>query len=205
MPTEEVVILGCTRAGIMLCIGGMVIDSGKSLRLKREEDFTFWPTYTDFKIGKCFDITYETSENLNNPHHVEDVLVHKSRFTRELSSEDIIALLKRHAAIAHSDDPRSAFNYRDEQPIINDQGTCYVSEKDVGRLLNSIGFWLSTQELHYRDGRYFGDNLRFKYVGHADPIDVIPNGTIVRLSTAGLWQGKQFPERRSYLQLSGWF
>lgn len=205
MPTEEIVILGNTRAGILLCVGGLIIESGLSLRLRRV-DFPFCPTHTEFRIGKCFTVSYEKIDNAENPHHVEDAIVHNSRFTREMNGEEILMLLDRHKLVTDSEDPRDAFRFiGDTHPIQLDGEALYIPEADTGRMRNSIGFWRSDRDLRFHNDRYFGDNIRVKYVGRAEPIDTIKSGSVVRLSTSQLWKGKQFADRRSYVQLSGWF
>jgi hypothetical protein len=78
----------------------------------------------------------------------------------------------------------------------------------------STGYWFPNQPLtrltndkgkvyyQYKDTKY---NLKMSYVGFANPIPVITQGTLVRLSLARWWQPKDSPEERCYLQISGWY
>jgi hypothetical protein len=98
--------------------------------------------------------------------------------------------------------------------ITTDSGGAYLPP--TGRMPScSTGFWLCDQEVRvsqYEDHgiRYWIPDAReirgFKYVGMDDPIDIIPSGSLIRLS---LSRWGEFPpgvgERRCYLQLSGWY
>jgi hypothetical protein len=93
-------------------------------------------------------------------------------------------------------------------------GSRYVEEG--GRIpSNSVGFWRLPWRLFQRryndDGRVKHRYVAAKrygfsvtYVGLANPIEVIPRGSLVRVSLARWHQFPDQPSRRCWLQLSGW-
>jgi len=98
-------------------------------------------------------------------------------------------------------------------------GTFYISEDENGCGVpqNSTCFWLCDMEIRRKDSygkiRYnYNDGTRhwgydITYVGlEENPVQIIPKGTLVRLSLAHWWkpQGSE-DEERCYLQLSGWY
>jgi len=191
----------------MVCIGGLSLGDAESFRLVRP-DFPFWKSYDEFAIGKCYKIEYQLSQNRENPHHVENVVVTNRRHLHDMTKQDIITFLRKYDLIVHSDDPRDVFSFTGvNHPIQYDRrfGKFYAVEQEVNRLLNSVGFWEYPGDLNYVNKEYCGKNFRIKYVGCEKAIDIIPRGTIIRLSTSGLWKSENIPEKRSYMQVSGWF
>src|SRR5215510_8535711 len=97
--------------------------------------------------------------------------------------------------------------------------TTLESNKSVDRRGNlpkeSIGFWIPSNDLCRMDqegktrykcaGR--GRDIWITYVGFETPVDVLPHGTLLRVSLARWWQPEDASdwEERCYLQLSGWF
>jgi hypothetical protein len=82
--------------------------------------------------------------------------------------------------------------------------------------LHSTGFWIPHADLMlFKDARQrpryqYGahhQNREVPYVGLAEPVELIPAGTWVRVSLAQWWRPSDSPgvEERCYLQLSGWF
>ncbi|NQU06455.1 MAG: hypothetical protein HQ568_10210 [Calditrichaeota bacterium] len=205
MPTEEVVIVGKTKAGKMVCIGALSLKSAANMRLKNKR-FPFWKSNTKFEIGQCYKLTYRASTDDNNPHHSEDVTVVKNKLIRNMTQDDIIEFIHDKGSIVESEDPRYVFQYNGpNSPMRFDGASIYTPESDIEKLLNSVGFWICPFDLRESSGSYTGKNLRIKYVGVAPAIPVIKSDTIIRLSTAGLWQREGCDEYRSYLQISGWF
>ncbi|NQT35552.1 hypothetical protein HQ587_10215 [bacterium] len=205
MPSDEVVIVGKTKAGSMICIGALSLTNAVNFRLK-DRRFPFWDEDVDFEIGQCYKLKYRRSKNRENPHHVEDVVVLKRKLLREMSREDIADFIRDKGRIVESEDPRYVFRTDNpDHPMILDGRSIYAPESSVDQLLNSVGFWISPFGLRESSGSYYGKGLRIKYVGVEPAVAIIKSGSIIRLSTATLWSKPEFPEPRSYLQLSGWF
>lgn len=80
---------------------------------------------------------------------------------------------------------------------------------------SSVGFWISDQDLtlnvdvkhyNYPSNNQFVSPKRFKYVGFVNKVDVIPKGTLLRMSLARWWKPEEVEiNKRCYLQLSGWY
>jgi len=88
-------------------------------------------------------------------------------------------------------------------------GSGYISENG-GIPTSSVGFWIPDKDLTRKD---FNDKVRYSYplrwrnisyVGFQNPVDLIPAGTLVRVSLARWWSPND-NEERCYLQLSGWY
>jgi|TARA_R110000744_G_scaffold136106_1_gene245866 hypothetical protein len=76
---------------------------------------------------------------------------------------------------------------------------------------NSVGFWICDRDLTYDGDKYYVynrgvlySNKRLPYKGVAEPIEIIPAGTLIRVSLAK-WLPSEHVEDRCYLQLSGWY
>jgi hypothetical protein len=210
---KQIIIVGKTFAGAALCIGG-IDREGKGYRLKRP-DFPFWDRHSGFEIGQEYEIVCEPFQNLENPHHVEDVIVHHKRNTgKNYSKSHIVELLKKLGIIVASADPRVAF-ISTREPHVMKQHTvrdyCYLDKEDVACIKNSVAFWRCPFDLPARESEY-GVNffnkehkINIKYVGAEKFVELLPAGLVIRLSTSGLWSPSEDRPLISYLQLSGWF
>lgn len=73
----------------------------------------------------------------------------------------------------------------------------------------STQFWIADENLIHAEefGKdyYYYKDIRIKFVGFQDIVDIIPQGTIIRLSLANWWKKNESTEERCYLQLSGWY
>ena len=76
----------------------------------------------------------------------------------------------------------------------------------------SVGFWVADNALtkkEYNGVRYNYPNTNgwrsLKFVGFDTPVNIIPAGTILRVSLARWWKQDENTEERCYLQLSGWY
>ena len=88
-------------------------------------------------------------------------------------------------------------------------GSGYISES-TGLPGRSTGFWIPDAPLIRDDRRYiYNDGLldrRLTFVGVTQPIDVILQGSLVRVSLARWWYRRNADpdfEERCYVQLSG--
>jgi len=93
-------------------------------------------------------------------------------------------------------------------------GAQYIAER-TGIPSYSTFFWRPDKPLDCCDD---AKRIRYRYplengvrtltfVGYQEPIDVIPAGSLIRVSLAHWWQPSDKPdyESRCYVQLSGWF
>lgn len=78
---------------------------------------------------------------------------------------------------------------------------------------NSVGFWISDIDLELVDKHYHYPSIntstpikRIPYVGFDPTVEVIPAGTLMRISLARWWKPEDSEiNERCYLQLSGWY
>ena len=212
--TSESIIVGKTRAGSRQCIGALTLD-GEALRLKKD-DFPFWDESDGFELFQKYRLEYSRVRNKQNPHHVEDVIVINKKMIGKCTQNELVDILVKHDLVVDSEDPRDVFEHNGtHNPFtIEGNGDLIAYEHHVNVLTNSVGFWRCPEDLelenvpwektHYC---YDSKGVRFKHVGFQEKIEVIPEETILRLSTAGLWVPKGqsgIIPKKSYMQLSGW-
>lgn len=196
--------------GSLYCVGGVDIESNKSVRLLQDNGYA-QPITTPFSVGQLWEINYTTRINPVPP-HTEDVLITGAP-TLLTESVDVKSVISQHfpSSGIWNGDPSCIFSGRTSRTI---NGAAYISQPNLP--LNSTGFWTPTSDLIYNQGYYettielYGfltTFYKFKYVGAATPpLKFIPSGTLVRLSLARWWKPDNNPdfELRCYVQLSGW-
>lgn len=203
----KVLIVGKTRMQNSACIGGLLLNDNKSVRLLQQNESNY-PKDTDFEIGQVWNIEFNPRSTVIPP-HIEDILVNRKTFVRDVPRlrEFLSGRIR-----PWTGSPDDLFDRR-IRATSNEGG--YISES-TGIPVCSTGFWIPDQTLVQNRS---GNKIRYRYpgvssvremtyVGFADPIESIPSGTLVRVSLARWWRppdaDKTF-EFRCYLQLSGWF
>jgi hypothetical protein len=201
----EVLILSKTHMGSQACVGGMVLETSRFVRLMTGPH-QYQPGNTELEVGQIWSIEFTPAPDVA-PHN-EDVIVIQKAFLRV--QNNLPQFLKANCEIWKGD-PSVIFNGL-LQWTSNGSG---FLRKNQTLPANSVGFWSSDKNLtledstiyNYPSGRLqFFKRRRLKYAGYADPLGVIPAGTIIRVSLAKWWvpQGVAI-EERCYLQLSGWY
>lgn len=202
---ERVVILGKTKMGVGVCVGGMIESTGRPVRLF-PVGATCHKSNTRFQIGDIWEMELRARPNPEPP-HVED---HDERRARLVSSIPDLAAFIMRMARPHVGEPTALFEGRLK---FRPTGTAFLG--NCGPLpASSVGFWITPREMvfaPYEDRpRYLmpGEpRLRVPYVGFAPTEKVIPAGSLVRLSLARWWANPNAPDvgPTCSLQLSGWF
>ena len=187
--------------GGRVCVGGIDRNLG-SLRLY-EAGGQFPPGNSPYEVGQVWEMTYQPKPHTKPP-PVEDVCVLERQ---PLGVQQHLADRLRGLVDTWQGDPRVLFD-----GLLRFTGRMrgYVEEPGVPN--RSTGFWLPERDMRFLrvDGKAYYRYMMWdlSYVGVADPIDVIPAGTLVRVSLARWWRpldaADGFPER-CYLQLSGWY
>lgn len=203
----EILITSKTHKGKAACVGGMIIRNNNFVRLLSPGN---WDQYadTDFDIGDIWDIQFSSREDVNPP-HIEDIIIGSKNYIKKV--ENISDFILNSGVEIFRGSPNRIFN-----DLLNWTGSGGGYIGDRHRLPNnSVGFWISDQDLemesdekhyHYSSNKAFAQVRRFPYVGFEPPINVIPSGTLMRVSLARWWkpEDSQMSER-CYLQLSGWY
>ncbi len=185
-----------------VCVGGIELDTGRSLRLLGSDSENLHQDHP-IRPGSIWDLTYEPRRPGLRPPHIEDVVVTHGR-----PIEDV-ANLK--SAIVEVAEPwecelEQIFDGRlDTTP----RGTPFVPNRPP-LPAGSTGFWIArrsaTLDGDWGNRYWFAGDGRIrsvKYVGMTWPADTIPHGALIRFSLA---RWAEFPpgvgEQRCYLQLS---
>jgi len=213
---ERVLIVARTRMGSGVCVGGLALDTNRSVRLLTREA-TLQPRLTEFQVGQIWEVDFRKVAHVESP-HVEDVTVFSKRLLEKVDSmrETLMPLIH-----PWTGGPESLF----DGMLTIDRARCYVSRS--GPIpQRSTGYWLldrplvfdkehvdKTQIKHnylmeYKEnvgGRTYTRTLTIPFVGYALPIDKIPAGTLARVSLARWFAPASVGEERCYLQLSGWY
>ncbi len=203
---KEVIILAKTRMKGAYCIGGM-LSNGQPVRLLNSQGFNQDMSIV-YKIGEVYSITYDTKPDCIPP-HVEDIMVrtsnHKYSFPNDEALVDYL-INKLSIKIWRG----SIENLFDNKLEWTSNGSGYVS-KYTKMPDNSAGFWISDKDLIRDDNdkkiryRYADSQKLISFVGLQEPVDIIPAGTLIRVSLARWWTPNEAKEKRCYLQLSGWY
>lgn len=200
----EVLIVSKTHMADNACVGGLVLDNNRYVRLLNRGNRN-QPTDTDLQIGQIWDINFITRDPLAPP-HVEDIIVLDRDFVGV--QNDLSQVIRDRDLVDWNGSINDAFDglLRWTQP-----GSGYISPD--GELPNrSVGFWISDRDMtrydNFQTDRYrypsANNNRTLKFVGYQTPIDVIPVGTIIRLSLTRIFTPPN-DVTGYWLQLSGWY
>lgn len=208
----KVLIVGKTRMGPGVCLGGIVLTDYRSVRLLPQTGYSH-PKNTPFNVGDIWNLDLqEISQCELTAPHTEDVKFIRSSLDKSLSMYKLKDRILR-IADAPFIQPSEVFC-----------GLLQFNQHKRGRVVPkhgvpvfSTGFWRFERALHSRQDDYGNIRYRYynsdessgvddaevkldvKYVGYDDPIDVIPPGAILRFSLS------HFYRDGFWLQLSGWF
>ena len=174
------------------------------------------------KVSECpceiydvWDLDYINSNQRPTP-HVEDVNV-ISRQKKSVLKDEIRQVGKLSQLLKQTNIPvfnGGLLSVFDRTLKATQYGTLFINKENVPSY--STCFWICDRDVHRRDFRgkhrynyndgskQWGYNI--SYVGLTDAIDIIPQGSLIRLSLAHRWSPEDSEdEERCYLQLSGWF
>lgn len=196
-----------------VCIGGVDIDKKRSVRLLDENGFHESISECPFNIWEIWEISYLSSNQRPAP-HIEDVNV-ISREKKGVLKNEFKNTIKLSQLLRQSNVPifsGKLTNCFDGKLQYTQNGTLFINEESVPNY--STCFWICDRPVirkdfrgktryNYNDGtRAWGYNI--SYVGLAEADDVIPIGSLIRLSLAHWWSPEDSEdEERCYLQLSG--
>ena len=210
---ERVLIVAKTRMPNNACVGGLLLNTNRSVRLLTGRG-SYQPIDTPFNVGEVWDIAFRTSGELIPP-HIENIDVSRARLLGPMPH--FLSTLTPRVQPWHGG-PSLLFDN-----LLTFEGKSAYLSRTNGTPGCSTGYWLPgtalTLDLDYHHGQpYYRVNytsesagnsrpaiLYIKYVGFADPIPQIPVGTLVRVSLAHWWMKPGERLARCYLQLSGWY
>ena len=202
----KVLIVAKTRMGSGACIGA-ITEEGESVRLIPFNEDPHDGANREYEVGDVWEISAKPATSLVPPHN-ENIIVYKKQHlltTKEL--EGAIELLMPPTI----GDPTVLYEGLLQ---LTGSGALYIA-KQSGVPPYSTTFWRPDQSL-MRDTA--GKRVRYRYptengdytltfVGFQEPLEVIPAGTLLRVSLAHWWRPEDTPDAEEccYAQLSGWF
>lgn len=195
-----------------VCVGGLDIDEHRSVRLLDNNGRHETADACPYNIFDVWDIDYVMKSATVLPHSAEDAYVSKRQRLFKVSIErpDFISMLIRNGINVYEGNICNAFCGMLDS---TDNGRLYIARPNVPD--HSTCFWICDRDL--RRDLFHGINYRYndgtsrwgykiKYVGvDEETLEVIPKGTLIRLSLAHWWDTNGTTEDRCYLQLSGYF
>ena len=206
----QVVILGKTRMGDGICLGGLEVQSGRSIRLLPAHGKVH-PVDTRYKLGEVWDLELdEAPRSEKTAPHTEDIRVLGGRRMRPANPRKLRDYIVDRIG-APFVKPHELFDRRVNFTL---NRRAYISP-ETGIPLYSTGFWrmekslsLEVSESHgKRSYRYAvaDGSLNVKFVGVQEPLESIPPETVLRFSLSHWFQVPQTATAGFWLQLSGWF
>ena len=202
----KVLIVAKTRMGGGACIGA-ITEEGKSVRLIPFNEDPHDGANREYEVGDIWEISAERVADLILP-HIENVVVYEKR--RLDTANNSIGSIEQSMPPINGQ-PRQLYESLLQS---TENGALYIAKQN-GIPSYSTTFWRPDQPL-LRDTE--GKRVRYRYptendghtftfVGFQEPLEVIPAGTLVRVSLAHWWRPEATPnvEERCYAQLSGWF
>lgn len=207
---SRVVIVSRTKmAEGRVCVGGIDAENSSPVRLLDETGCHEYLSDCPYEIGELWNIEYIRDHRRDAPHTEDVKVINRSRIGPIPIS--MIEALNRTTTKIYKGSLRDTFEGCLQY---TSSGSMYINNDNVPT--HSTCFWLSDRDL-YRDD--FNNKIRYKYkdgtlrygfsmpyVGLESPCEVIPKGTLIRLSLAHWWSpADSDQEERCYLQLSGWY
>lgn len=189
------------------CVGAIAMN-GRFLRLL-DIHGNNQPVDTELEVRQVWEIEFEERGN-KRPPHIEDVLVTSKTYKGTLKDDiTMLQVIERLNAPIWRGSPDVLF---DGKLNWTNNGSGYINEEN-GIPTNSVGFWISdrdlTKKVVFEKIRYNYPNINgwrsLPYVGFENDVNVIPAGTLIRVSLARWWDRNGETEERCSLQLSGWY
>ena len=199
----EVLIVSRTRMKNGVCCGGIDLANGEFIRLHDHWGKNLMES-APFQIGEVYNMNYRTAISCRPIPHVEDkeVLPDYEKL-RQLTATEFIKEIDRLLDVPNGD-IETIF----EGKLRHSTFATYISPEDIPQF--SVCFWhpnapLVKSSFLGKTKYWFGGSHAINYVGFQAPIELIPAGTLLRMSLANWWSPDDITEKRCYLQLSGWF
>lgn len=199
----KVLIVSRTRMKNGVCCGGINLTTGEFVRIHDHwgKNLT---NDVPFQIGQLYSMDYRTAINKRPLPHTEDKEVMPDyKLIGKLTTSEFIDEIDKLIDV-----PCGGIETIFEGKLRRSTYATYISQEEVPQ--HSVCFWRPNEPLikscFLGKTRYWYDGCHvISYVGFQEPVDMIPAGTLLRMSLANWWSPDDITEKRCYLQLSGWF
>jgi ATP-dependent DNA helicase RecQ len=202
----KILIVAKTRQGSGACIGGITFE-GQSVRLIAADAAINDRVGLEYQVGEVWEVDAVPAEHVVPP-HVENIIVCAKYRLGTASGCDVAIEQRMPPKIGG---PELLY---DGMTQVAPSGALYIAER-TGIPPYSTTFWKPDQPLTRMED---GKRIRYRYptpeggrtlvfVGFQEPLELIPAGTLLRVSLAHWWRRPDDAETelRCYVQLSGWF
>ncbi len=199
-----VLIVSRTQMANGICVGAIEENTRELVRLHSDKGANL-PADAPYQIGDRWNVSLQTSWRVRPRPHVEDKDTTFISFINNVGINGIKQYINTHNLgnrLIYGD-VNGTF-----EGCLRFEGTKnYINRDRIPAF--STQFWITDRDLIHRvafNKHYYMYGIhRIKFVGFQDCVNIIPAGTIIRLSLANWWNGDGSGEERCYLQLSGWY
>lgn len=187
-----------------VCVGAINEDNCELIRVHNENGGNLTKDAA-YEIGDRWDVLVKKAWNARPVPHVEDKQTTPNHIISNIGVCGIINFILHH----NFDEKLTRGPIQDTfQGYLKLEGNNnYINRENIPDF--STQFWLADDDLRYERNNekdyYYYKTIRIRFVGFQDIVDIIPQGTIIRLSLANWWDRDGSGEYRCYLQLSGWY
>ncbi|MDE0424305.1 MAG: DNA helicase RecQ [Candidatus Poribacteria bacterium] len=205
----RVLIVAKTRMGGGACIGG-ITETGKSVRLIPFNADPHDGANREYNVGEIWEITAKPETSLIPPHNENIVVYEKQLLHLAKDPKDLVSAIEllMPPKIGH---PRELYDGLLQN---TESGRLHIA-KQSSIPTHSTTFWrpdmsltldIEKQKPRYRYPTENG-GCTFTFGGFQEPLEIIPENTLLRVSLAHWWRPEDKPEveERCYAQISGWF
>jgi hypothetical protein len=201
---SKVLIVAKTKmANDFVCVGGIDLDNKLSVRLfdmNGNHETIYDCPYNILEVWK---IEYRKSSRPLP--HSEDIKVISREKIETLKQKLSVLDVLNNGISVYAGDMGNIFQGK---LYCTDAGSFYISQEN--RPNHSTCFWICDRNLIRTNSekiRYIYQNESLQYIPfvglEANPAQIIPQGTLIRLSLAHWWLHEG--EKKCFLQLSGWY
>lgn len=202
----KILIVSKTKMSNGFCVGGININTCESIRIHNNKGGNL-DLDTPYEIGDIWEMSYKTAWNVRKKPHIEDKQTFPYQKIENIGISGIIEFINSHSL--ELGERLISSNIYDifEGKIILGTNKNYIDQSNIPNF--STQFWISDKDLtltsKFEKNYYSYNDIQIKYVGIEKTLNIIPAGTIIRLSLANWWDGDGSGQSRCYLQLSGWY
>lgn len=198
----EILIVSRTRMKNGVCCGGINLATGELIRLHDQYGRNL-VLEAPFQVGQVYEMDYRKALHGRPLPHVEDSEVMPNySLLREMTTQEFISKIDKLIDV-----PQGGFESIFEGKLCHSSYATYISPNAIPN--HSVCFWRPSEPLiksvFLGKTRYWYNGKPISFVGFQEPLNIIPAGTLLRMSLANWWSPDEITEKRCYLQLSGWY
>lgn len=172
----KILILSKTKYGNLFCMGGVILNNNQLVRLT-DRFGNYQPADTDLKIGNIIEGEIEQCNSLIPPHIENVILLNYEIVDKE---NDLKNFILNSGLDIYNGNVEGLFDGLLKWTF---NGSGYYDNQEKAPK-NSVGFLITDTDL-VLFGKYYkitDNNKKISYVGCEPPIEILPKGTLLRVS-----------------------